>query len=92
MLNEGYENGEFNQAFRKHLKIYIPVIFKSLKTFTGLSTQEIKLVDKLIFNIFKSYLNSDSSFNLFEKLKEAEEPSILCAKVFKLGEPTYSCR
>ena len=29
---------------------------------------------------------------VYKQLKNYDTPPVLCAKVFKMGEPTYSCR
>ena len=92
MLQEGYEKDEFDKALRNHLKVYVPAVFKSFVSWTGMTPHETRLADKLILNVFKAFMTSGMSSDLFDTLKKAETPSVLCAKVFKLGEPTYSCR
>ena len=92
MLREGYKNKQFDEAFRSHLKTYVPAIFKSFVNWNGMTSHETKLAEKLIVRVFKAFISDDSFSNLFANLKEAEPPSNICARVFKLGEPNYSCR
>lgn len=40
----------------------------------------------------ESFICGDNPQNLLEKLKTEENSSSVCGRVFKSGEPTYSCR
>lgn len=47
---------------------------------------------KYLFRPMEIFLCNGDPEIVFQQLKERECPSQICGKVFKNGEPTYSCR
>lgn len=45
-----------------------------------------------LFSMLEKFMCADEPEQVFEQLKALDEPPALCGRVFKNGEPTYSCR
>uniref|UniRef100_T1FY98 E3 ubiquitin-protein ligase n=1 Tax=Helobdella robusta TaxID=6412 RepID=T1FY98_HELRO len=86
------KNDDFKTALRQHIKQYVPIIFKSSNPNDQELTHESRLCQKLMFNVFDQFICNGDPNIVFKDLKKMEEPRVVCLKVFKLGEPTYSCR
>ena len=60
---------------------------KTIKSFVN-----VKKCQSLIFSPMEYFLCGEDSNTGFEKLEKLNKPPLLCGKVFRAGEPTYSCR
>ena len=50
-------------------------------------------VQKYFFDVLEKFLcGGDDPKEMFKKLSSLNSPQTTCGKVFKVGEPTYSCR
>ncbi|XP_044285630.1 E3 ubiquitin-protein ligase UBR2 isoform X4 [Varanus komodoensis] len=74
----------------KHLAYYVPKIYC-----TGphpAPQREDMLAQHVLLGPLEWYLCGEDPTFGFQKLEQANKPSHLCGRVFKVGEPTYSCR
>ena len=75
----------------KHWQTYVPICFhvsdNPNKNLIETDVQKILLHPLEVF-----ICNSSDTDKVLTKLNELEEPSQLCGKVFKAGEPSYFCR
>lgn len=56
-------------------------------------TFDENLAKSVLFEPLEQFVcNDKNSEKVFEELKKLNDPPSLCGKVFKMGEPTYSCR
>ena len=49
-------------------------------------------VKKYFFDVLEKFICGDDPKEMFKKLSSLNSPQTTCGKVFKVGEPTYSCR
>ena len=49
-------------------------------------------VRRYFFDILERFLCNGDPSEMFKKLSSMNAPQTQCGKVFKIGEPTYSCR
>ena len=49
-------------------------------------------VQKYFFDVLEKFLCNGEPKEMFKKLSSLNSPQTQCGKVFKQGEPTYSCR
>lgn len=49
-------------------------------------------VQKYFFDVLERFLCNGDPKEMFQKLSSLNAPQTQCGKVFKVGEPTYSCR
>ncbi len=54
--------------------------------------REERKAEKFLFRPMETFLCGGDPADVFKVLKEKDKPPELCGKVFKMGEPTYSCR
>ena len=47
---------------------------------------------KILFSPLEQFVCDGNPDEVFNKLKLAENPPDICGRVFRSGEPTYSCR
>ncbi|XP_078350500.1 E3 ubiquitin-protein ligase UBR2-like [Oculina patagonica] len=86
------EMRDFRSMFTEHLSEYVYKCFElhsdpNLKAFIN----EEKC-QRMIFAPLEYFICGEDPSIGFQKLQSANSPSQLCGKVFKVGEPTYSCR
>lgn len=86
------EMRDFRSMFMEHLSEYVYKCFElhsdpNLKAFIN----EEKC-QRMIFTPLEYFICGEDPTIGFQKLQSANSPSQLCGKVFKVGEPTYSCR
>lgn len=83
---------EFRSIFSKHLSEHV------YKCFELHSEPNLKAVineekcQRTIFAPLEYFVCGEDPKTGFQKLQSMNSPSQLCGKVFKVGEPTYSCR
>ncbi|GAB6018583.1 hypothetical protein CHUAL_000274 [Chamberlinius hualienensis] len=91
---ELFGKGELSPShFRAYWKSAVPRLLSPISGRDGinqpLNESEIK---KELFEELEKFLFGSSWQQALEMLKGSENPPIRCGKVFKVGEPTYSCR
>ncbi|XP_028676541.1 E3 ubiquitin-protein ligase UBR2 isoform X1 [Erpetoichthys calabaricus] len=73
-----------------HLACYVPKVY-CLGPNPNPQSEDI-LTQHLLLGPMEWYLCGEDPATGFAKLEQASKPSHLCGRVFKVGEPTYSCR
>jgi E3 ubiquitin-protein ligase UBR2 len=54
--------------------------------------REERKAEKFLFRPIETFMCHGEPAEVFRQLKQNDCPPVLCGKVFKVGEPTYSCR
>lgn len=74
----------------------VPKLFSpspSMDTLYPLSHVDDKEIHDLLIAPLERFLCCDSDTEkVFKQLAEKNDPPAVCGKLFKVGEPTYSCR
>ncbi|MGH0154885.1 UNVERIFIED_CONTAM: hypothetical protein FKN15_044511 [Acipenser sinensis] len=73
-----------------HLARYVPKIF--CRSPNPNPKNEDMLTQHILTGPMEWYLCGEDPATSIPKLEQASRPSQLCGRVFKVGEPTYSCR
>ncbi|XP_064411682.1 E3 ubiquitin-protein ligase UBR2 isoform X4 [Latimeria chalumnae] len=74
----------------QHLAFYVPKIY--CRSPNPNPEREDMLAQHVLLGPMEWYLAGEDPAIGFPKLEQANKPSHLCGRVFKVGEPTYSCR
>ncbi|XP_066451684.1 E3 ubiquitin-protein ligase UBR2 isoform X3 [Eleutherodactylus coqui] len=74
----------------QHLAYYVPKIY--CRQADPVTDHEEMLAQHTLLGALEWYLCGEDPAIGFQKLEQANKPSQLCGRVFKVGEPTYSCR
>ncbi|XP_033000740.1 E3 ubiquitin-protein ligase UBR2 isoform X3 [Lacerta agilis] len=74
----------------KHLAYYVPKIY--CRGPNPAPQSEDLLAQQVLLGPMEWYLCGEDPAFGFQKLEQSNKPSHLCGRVFKVGEPTYSCR
>lgn len=74
----------------QHLAHYVPKIY--CRGPNPFPQKEDMLAQHVLLGPMEWYLCGEDPAFGFPKLEQANKPSHLCGRVFKVGEPTYSCR
>ncbi|XP_034283591.1 E3 ubiquitin-protein ligase UBR2 isoform X2 [Pantherophis guttatus] len=74
----------------KHLAYYVPQIY--CRGPNPAPEREDMLAQHVLLGPMEWYLCGEDPTYGFQKLEQTNKPSHLCGRVFKVGEPTYSCR
>lgn len=91
-INQVKVTKDFRSIFMSHLSEY------AFKCFEVHSVPNLKAVineekcQRMIFTPLEYFICGEDPSDGFQKLQNANAPSQLCGRVFKFGEPTYSCR
>lgn len=91
-INSVREMRDFHSMFMKHLSDYVYKCFElqSEPNLKALINEE--KCQRMIFAPLEYFICGEDPTIGFQKLQSSNSPSQLCGKVFKVGEPTYSCR
>ncbi|XP_063299948.1 E3 ubiquitin-protein ligase UBR2 isoform X2 [Pelobates fuscus] len=73
----------------QHLAYYVPKIYCRGR---NISPDKEVFAENALLGPLEWYMFGEDPAIGFPKLKQANKPSQLCGRVFKVGEPTYSCR
>ncbi|XP_066279397.1 E3 ubiquitin-protein ligase UBR2-like [Branchiostoma lanceolatum] len=98
-LQGAYERGQLKNALYQYWAQQVPKIFFTSAE-VAISTQrthdavqaEEKLSRDVLFEPLEWFLCGGNPAAVFQQLQSLNNPPQLCGKVFKVGEPTYSCR
>ncbi|XP_078505840.1 E3 ubiquitin-protein ligase UBR2 isoform X1 [Lissotriton helveticus] len=74
----------------QHLALYVPKIY--CRGPDPSPEREDLLAQHVLLGPMEWYLCGEDPVFGFPRLEQANKPSHLCGRVFKVGEPTYSCR
>lgn len=82
------------KELRKYWSIQVPKLFSPENGCNCLNIQydETRIRNELFGPMERFLTGTNSSETVFIKLKQIDDPPMLCGRVFKPGEPTYSCR
>lgn len=58
---------------------------------TDVANEERK-AKRFLFRPLETFICDGDPDVIFQQLKQYDNPPALCGRVFRLGEPTYSCR
>ena len=83
---------DFRRAFTNHLSEYVHHCFEIHTAPNLKAVINEEKCQRMIFAPLEYFICAENPEVGFEKLKSFNSPSQLCGKVFKIGEPTYSCR
>ncbi|KAH9526728.1 E3 ubiquitin-protein ligase ubr1, variant 2 [Dermatophagoides farinae] len=87
------DNGEsFIDLIEEQWKRIVPELFRPQISTSPQSFDEQRVYEELIKPLECFITGVEQSHELLDKLKNISKPPQLCGRVFKLGEPTYSCR
>ena len=91
-LNLAKTTRDFRSIFMNHLSEYVFKCFElhSVPNLKALINEQ--KCQRMIFAPMEYFICGEDPSVGFLKLQSANSPSQLCGRVFKVGEPTYSCR
>ncbi|XP_044730986.1 E3 ubiquitin-protein ligase UBR2 isoform X2 [Chrysoperla carnea] len=79
--------------FKEYWRVWVPRIYRH--PFNGNCLEwchdEAK-AQKLLFSILEEFICNGDPQEVLAKLTQLHKPPSVCGRVFKMGEPTYSCR
>ncbi|XP_045481079.1 E3 ubiquitin-protein ligase UBR1 [Harmonia axyridis] len=89
-----FERGDLGPAdFEDHWRIWVPHIYSHELDEDCLSrTFNEELANKLLYNPLMQFICNGDPEVVLADITSKENLSNVCTKVFKMGEPTYSCR
>ncbi|KAK3092305.1 hypothetical protein FSP39_001069, partial [Pinctada imbricata] len=80
--------GDLLVSLKKHWKTFVLCVYGNNHD----PTKEERLAQKFLFRPMEYFLCNGDPDTVFKQLKDLDSPSAICGRVFKTGEPTYSCR
>lgn len=81
---------DLTKEVHQHLAHYVPKIY--CRGPNPLPQKEDMMAQHTLLGPMEWYLCGEDPAFGFPKLEQTNKPSHLCGRVFKVGEPTYSCR
>lgn len=73
-----------------HWAHYVPRVYSG-QLETDVANEERK-AKRFLFRPLETFICDGDPDVIFQQLKQYDNPPALCGRVFRLGEPTYSCR
>uniref|UniRef100_A0A452U620 E3 ubiquitin-protein ligase n=1 Tax=Ursus maritimus TaxID=29073 RepID=A0A452U620_URSMA len=89
-LGKWLQATDLTREVYQHLAHYVPKIY--CRGPNPFPQKEDMLAQHVLLGPMEWYLCGEDPAFGFPKLEQANKPSHLCGRVFKVGEPTYSCR
>lgn len=91
------QSDRFNAVLRKHLAKYVPLVYAPTPISAPLASFAEQVegeVERLVLAPLERFLCGGVAQPdaVFAALRRGDAPPALCGKVFRLGEPTYSCK
>nr|DBA27212.1 TPA: hypothetical protein GDO54_011378 [Pyxicephalus adspersus] len=90
ILKKWVKSINFPNDVYQHLAYYVPLIY--CRQADPVPDREEMLAQHVLLGPLEWYICGEDPAIGFSKLEQANKPSQLCGRVFKVGEPTYSCR
>ncbi|EHB10845.1 E3 ubiquitin-protein ligase UBR2 [Heterocephalus glaber] len=90
MAGKWLQATDLTREVYQHLAHYVPRIY--CRGPNPFPQKEDMLAQHVLLGPMEWYLCGEDPEFGFPKLEQANKPSHLCGRVFKVGEPTYSCR
>lgn len=93
-LREEPTENAMGPTFRKYWAREVPKIYSTRPNCDCLNIVYDEQAAKIaLFDPLEQFItNSTNPIAVYERLKQSDDPPQLCGRVFKSGEPTYSCR
>ncbi|EFA01832.1 E3 ubiquitin-protein ligase UBR2 [Tribolium castaneum] len=92
-LNLFESNSLTTNQFKQHWKTWVPKLYAPPVNESCLNWRfDEDLAQKLLFNVLEEFICKGDPSLVLARLNEMDKPPSVCGRVFKLGEPTYSCR
>lgn len=91
-LKRGKSAKDFRSIFMNHLSENVFKCFEMHSVPNSKALINEQKCQRMIFLPLEYYICGEDPIIGLQKLQSANSPSQLCGKVFKNGEPTYSCR
>lgn len=91
---EKFQQGVLSTShFKEYWKTWVPRIYSPSLNENCLNWSfNEEEAQRILFNVLETFIcNGDSSIVL-NSLSQLDKPPSVCGRVFKMGEPTYSCR
>ncbi|XP_064624216.1 E3 ubiquitin-protein ligase UBR2-like isoform X2 [Lineus longissimus] len=85
-----FAEGLLDKSLQDHWRNFIPIILPP-----SVETDAVKVdrrLKKFVLSPMEKFLCAGDPETIFKLLKEKDQPPQLCGHVFKMGEPTYTCR
>lgn len=92
--NDKLKNGVLSGThFKEHWRIWVPKIYSPEPYGNSLdwSYDEAK-AQEVLFDTLEQFICNGDPQEVLTKLSQLDSPPSVCGRVFKMGEPTYSCR
>lgn len=89
-LKKWLQATDLTREVYQHLAHYVPKIY--CRGPNPFPQKEDMLAHQVLLGPMEWYLCGEDPELGFSKLEQTNKPSHLCGRVFKVGEPTYSCR
>uniref|UniRef100_A0A8C0UYE9 E3 ubiquitin-protein ligase n=1 Tax=Cyanistes caeruleus TaxID=156563 RepID=A0A8C0UYE9_CYACU len=90
LFGKWLQANDLQKEVYQHLAYYVPKIY--CRGPNPAPQREDMLAQHVLLGPMEWYLCGEDPAFGFPKLEQANRPSHLCGRVFKVGEPTYSCR
>ncbi|XP_036174018.1 E3 ubiquitin-protein ligase UBR2 isoform X9 [Myotis myotis] len=89
-IRKWLQSTDLTREVYQHLAHYVPKIY--CRGPNPFPQREDMLAQLVLLGPMEWYICGEDPAFGFPKLEQANKPSHLCGRVFKVGEPTYSCR
>ena len=92
LLQDALNRKVITDDLLRHWSVAVPHIFRPTSALLGQVFNEETSYEQLIAPLEWFITGSDKPKDVLAKLKDVCPPPEMCGKVFKGGEPVYSCR
>nr|XP_012219062.1 PREDICTED: E3 ubiquitin-protein ligase UBR2 [Linepithema humile]XP_012219063.1 PREDICTED: E3 ubiquitin-protein ligase UBR2 [Linepithema humile] len=82
-----------NINFREYWRVWVPKIYSLERNGNCLEwTVDEETANRMLFKTLEEFICGGDPQVILKELSKMENPPSICGKMFKMGEPTYSCR
>lgn len=79
--------------FKEHWRIWVPKIYSPEPNGSCLDWNfDEDKAQKILYNTLEEFICNGNPQEVLQQLSQLDNPPSVCGRVFKMGEPTYSCR
>lgn len=79
--------------FKEHWRVWVPRLYSPTQNESCLDwTFDEEKARKILFNTLEEFICDGDPGEILGNLSQLDKPPSVCGRVFKVGEPTYSCR
>ncbi|XP_012250571.1 E3 ubiquitin-protein ligase UBR2 [Athalia rosae] len=79
--------------FKEHWRIWVPKIYSPEPNGSCLNWSfDEEKAQKILYNTLEEFICNGNPQEVLRQLSQLDNPPSVCGKVFKMGEPNYSCR